>query len=131
MTTKTFYHSTVLVFMECGACGVAFGLNEKHYNAALADHSVGWWCPGCGRQRVFIGETEEDRLRKQAQNLRDDLAWWRAETAKAARSASAFKGQATKLRRRAKNGVCPVCTRTFANYAAHMHKEHPDFEVDA
>jgi hypothetical protein len=49
----------------------------------------------------------------------------------AERSASAYKGQATRIRNRVGAGVCPCCTRTFANLARHMAGQHPDFREQA
>jgi hypothetical protein len=46
-------------------------------------------------------------------------------------SARAYKGQATRLRNRAKAGVCPCCKRTVSQLARHMASKHPDFSTDA
>lgn len=131
-TTQTFYHSTTLVLLTCGACGIPFGLNEDHYNAAKRDHSTHWYCPGCGSYRHFIDATPEEQLRRELERARSSTAYWRSEAATETRRARAFKGQATKLRKKAKAGVCIVtgCTRTFTNQARHMQTEHPDYEAD-
>lgn len=39
----------------------------------------------------------------------------------------AFKGVVTKLKKRAANGVCPCCNRTFVDLARHMAGKHPTF----
>lgn len=49
----------------------------------------------------------------------------------AERSASAYKGQATRLRNRIKAGVCPRCNRTFQNLQRHMAGQHPEFKPEA
>jgi hypothetical protein len=36
----------------------------------------------------------------------------------------------TKLKKRTSAGTCPCCTRTFANMAEHMKKQHPDFVAE-
>ncbi len=33
----------------------------------------------------------------------------------------------TKVKKRAANGVCPCCNRTFSDLARHMKAKHPDF----
>tara|TARA_Y100000310_G_scaffold338946_1_gene430083 strand:- start:1163 stop:1354 length:192 start_codon:yes stop_codon:yes gene_type:complete len=45
----------------------------------------------------------------------------------AEKTASTYKGQVTKLKNRAKAGVCPCCNRTFQNLSRHMETKHPDF----
>ena len=44
------------------------------------------------------------------------------------RAHSATKGQLTRARKRAANGVCPCCHRSFENVARHVAKQHPDFK---
>jgi hypothetical protein len=41
------------------------------------------------------------------------------------------RGALTKQRKRAANGVCACCHRSFANVARHMKTQHPDFNPDA
>jgi hypothetical protein len=45
----------------------------------------------------------------------------------AERSAAAFKGQATRLRKRIGHGVCPACHRTFRQVSDHMDRMHPGY----
>ena len=45
----------------------------------------------------------------------------------AERSAAAYKGHLTRVKRRVGNGVCPCCNRTFKNLADHMTTKHPDY----
>lgn len=44
---------------------------------------------------------------------------------------AAARGQVTRLKRRAANGVCPCCTRTFADLKRHMANQHPDFTLES
>lgn len=55
---------------------------------------------------------------------------WQDEAEAVKRSAAAYKGAATRLKNRAKAGVCPCCNRTFQNLARHMASQHPDHETD-
>ena len=131
-TTQTIYHSTTLVLVTCHRCGICYGMNERHYKAAQADHELGFYCVGCGVSTVFLGMTPLERKEHELEQARSATARWRAEAATETRRARAFKGQATKLRKKAQAGVCIVagCTRTFTNQARHMQTEHPDFEPD-
>lgn len=57
MTTQTF--TETLVALECGKCGVSFGMTETFYNRRRKDHKS-WWCPN-GCCRAYKGETDEER----------------------------------------------------------------------
>ncbi len=120
--------------IDCGGCGISyfvptFWLDDRRKTGDA------WKCPN-GCHRAF-NETEADKLRQERDKLKqrqaylrdriDDERKWR-ETAE--RSAAAYKGQATKLRNRAKNGVCPCCNRTFQNLARHMNSKHPGFQSE-
>ncbi len=92
-------------------------------------------CPnGCN---LSYGDTTEDKLRRERDRLkqqvaeRDDRIRHEQninETLK--RSRAAAQGQVTKLKKRAKAGVCPCCNRTFQNLASHMNNKHPDFATE-
>jgi len=69
---------------------------------------------------------------QQLDYARDDNAKTREVLAGERRRLAATKGANTKLRKRAKHGVCVVagCTRTFSNAAHHMRTEHPDYKPE-
>lgn len=74
---------------------------------------------------------ERDRLRQQVA-YKDDLIREERERREAAeRSAKAYKGSATRVKNRAKHGVCPCCNRTFKQLANHMKTKHPHYQPDA
>lgn len=112
--------------MQCGVCGIEYAIPEKMAQHAQNEggfhhcpngHSWGWPKDG---SRVEKLRRERDRLQQRQAYLEE-----RAETAE--RSAAAFKGQITKLKKRASAGVCPCCNRTFQNLQRHMKTQHPDF----
>lgn len=46
-------------------------------------------------------------------------------------SRRAEKGAKTRIQNRVKHGVCPCCSRTFKQLAAHMKMKHPEFVATA
>ena len=76
---------------------------------------------------------ERDRLKQQLAQKDDEIRVQRDCREAAERSASARKGQITKLKKRAAAGVCPCCNRSFENLRRHIDSQHPGFvaeEVD-
>jgi hypothetical protein len=117
--------------IDCASCAVTFGLPERMLKARRDDGAI-FYCPS-GHQNVFR-KTLADRLRADLATTQARLtaahrrADGEAERRKAAeRSTSALKGQMTRLRTRAANGVCPCCSRSFTNLRRHMASKHPDF----
>ncbi len=115
-------------------CGTPFAVPTRMYNSAYNDgHTI--YCPH--GHTVVWKETQADKLRhdrdrlKQQITHRDDLLREaRADAEHQERRAAAFKGSATKLRKRAKAGICPCCTRSFVNLKRHMDGQHPDWHSD-
>jgi len=125
--------------VECGACGIVFGLGSSFKAARREDHKQ-FYCPnGChiswsGPSKV---EQERDAARELAarESRRRGWAEERAQQAsdeaeRERRSAAAYKGHATRIRNRIKNGVCPAgCNRHFDNIRRHIATKHPDFQI--
>lgn len=122
-----------IVAYWCNGCGIAYGLPEGFIEARREDHQS-WTCPnGCVRH-FPAGSSEAERLRAEVKRLeqqrnlaRQDRDWQREQRLKAERQRAAAKGQVTKIKNRVAKGVCPCCNRTFANLAAHMAGQHPDY----
>lgn len=120
----------------CGKCGI-----EHFVPKAFDDEQLklgkdgGWHCPN-GHSRIYF-ESEADKIRRERDRLRqqlaqkdDEIRWQRTQREAAERSASARKGQITKLRNRAAAGVCPCCNRTVSQMAKHMATKHPGFKAE-
>lgn len=131
-------HETILKTMECGTCGVVHAIPETLYDSCY-EYGGFWHCPIGHRRGWNEGEQERERkslqrkLEKSEQEKQRAIKqkeWAEQETENQRRSASAYKGQVTKLKNRAKAGVCPCCQRTFKQLAAHMKNMHPDFSVE-
>lgn len=119
--------------MQCPLCGIRYGLDAQFYSDQSAGKGKGWQCPN--GHNLVVRESDADKYRREAERLRqqlaqkdDEIEWQRAQRKTDERRVSAAKGQITKLKKRAKAGVCPCCNRTFANMAAHMKTKHPDMD---
>ncbi len=62
---------TKMVWIECGKCGVSFGLSQEYQQKRQEDHCT-FWCPN-GHGRCYRGKTENEkkieRLEGQVCNL--------------------------------------------------------------
>ncbi len=123
--------------VTCCSCGMTFGVPSAWEKARREDHA-GFKCPN-GHSLLFDGPSpaeklaetlrlERDRLKQQLAQKDDEVEWQRTQRKTEERRVIAAKGQITKLKKRAKAGVCPCCNRTFANMAAHMKTQHPDMD---
>ena len=116
----------------CCECGIIFAVPTA-FEKSLRDTHQQFYCPN-GHQQHFPGETEEEnlrrernRLKQQAARLHDQIEDERRGRESAERSASAYKGQVTKIKKRVSGGVCPCCNRSFENLRRHMDSKHPDY----
>lgn len=128
--------SAMLWVETCCNCGVIFGMaNEIYRVAKQRREKSSFYCPNGHQQHYATGETEADKLRRERDRLKQDRAYWedsnkRLQDAldRASRSASAYKGQVTRIKKRVSHGVCPCCNRTFDNLGRHMASKHPEYE---
>lgn len=74
---------------------------------------------------------ERDQLLQNKAYLQDRINEEREGREAAERSAKAYRASATRVKNRAKHGVCPCCNRTFKQLAAHMKTQHPGYKPDA
>lgn len=124
-----------LVVTTCAACGMTFGLEWAFERIRRDDHQR-FFCPS-GHPLVFHGRSDAEKANdakedaeREAQRLRDRLLKADADKVILRRQVAAQKGSATKLRQRIANGVCPCCTRHFANLQRHMDGQHPDYVTE-
>lgn len=131
------YIATVTV-IECGKCGVAFGMTEDFIRERKRDKRT-WYCPN-GHPRYYPGPTPEQeqiaaaeraaaaerRARERAEFERD-----RARTDAHGKAILLGKAKAklARVEERVAHGVCPCCNRTFKQLAAHMARKHPDYQA--
>ena len=117
--------TVVLTALECHTCGAIYGLSENYEEDRRRDHKS-WYCPN-GHANYFPGESREERLKRQLDQTAQQLKHTQGELLVTKRQKAAAKGQLTKTRRRVANGVCPCCSRSFANLGRHMAGQHPEY----
>lgn len=122
-TTQT--HTTHLYVSTCPTCHITHGFPND-----MRDQMKEWggvvYCPNGHRwefrtDKSFKAQLEDEQRRVQNMKFQRDLH---------KRMAAAARGQATKLKNRIKNGVCPCCNRSFTNLRRHIANQHPDYCKD-
>ena len=123
---------TTLKELQCGSCGVWHAIPQTMFDSAYQEG--GTWCCTNGHRRGYIEgsiylQLEKEKKRREwaeqsAKNARKDAD-------EAERRRIAQKAATTRLRNRAKAGICPCCSRHFKQLKAHMDNKHPDFAVEA
>jgi len=122
MNGYTITETVTLNTTTCADCGIIFAIPAP-FEARRREDGRSFYCPS-GHNLVFNGEI--DKLRRRVASLQSTNVHLSDQRAAAERSAAAYKGQATKLRRRAQNGVCAVCHRSFEDVRRHMTTQHPE-----
>ncbi len=115
-------------------CGTPLMLPERLLDAAQkSGHTI--YCPH--GHTVAWKETEADKLRRERDGLKQDQARLEEENAAARLALDVARDRMQKaevankrLKKRASAGTCPCCSRTFANMAEHMKKQHPAFVTE-
>jgi septal ring factor EnvC (AmiA/AmiB activator) len=123
-------------WISCCECKEQIWMEEAH-EVVLRRTQQLWHCLWGHAQHFPKGQSEaeklrqeRDRLKQQTAQLQDEIgeAWAHVDAEK--RRAAAARGQVTKLKKRAANGVCPCCNRTFANLQRHMATKHAGFVAE-
>lgn len=114
----------------CITCGCIFVLPELladkqrksgGYHSCFNGHSQGW---SKGDSVDEQTRRERDSLKQQLAERDDRIAQERKNREIAERQASAARGQVTRLKNRAKAGLCSCCNRHFTNLERHMATKH-------
>jgi hypothetical protein len=115
------------------SCGAEQAMTKEAYRI-LKQSAATFYCVHGHTRWYPPGESEEDKLRRERDRLKQNEAWYeqrlkdvQAEAEHERRRANGYKGHATRITKRAKAGVCPCCNRTFRQLAAHMANKHPEF----
>ena len=120
-------------FWTCGACGARQAMTREAESIYRQNHAT-FYCVH-GHPRAWnVGESEEDKLRRERDALKQRQAYYedqlreaRQQADKERHRANGYKGHATRITNRAKAGVCPCCNRSFENLKRHMASKHPQF----
>lgn len=127
----TLTYSGTLTVVKCW-CGMRHAVPAELRNLQLRQHNdgrrkvVSIYCL-LGHAHWPAGETKAERLERELQAERDYAGRVVAEREQAAASAAAYKGVATKARKRAAAALCPCCGRSFVQIRRHMAAKHPDY----
>jgi len=123
MTTQTY--TGTLSIVECPDCHMDFGVTPQFERARRADHKS-FYCPA-GHPMSYGQKTEAERLRERLRVTEAQLTHTEDQLQATEYQRRAQKGQVTRLRNRVAAGVCPCCSRSFADLRRHMAGQHPDF----
>lgn len=123
-----------LVVMTCW-CGINHAVPEDLRDYQLRQFHdgrevTGIHCP-LGHSHVPAGKPKHERLQEALDRERARAGRLASERDQAAASARAYKGVATKARKRSGAGLCPCCNRSFSQLRRHMEAKHPDFDPEA
>lgn len=130
MVSETIVYSGELTVVKCW-CGMRHAIPAEMRDFQMRKHQDGdsfyVHCP-LGHPHAPAGESAKEKVERRLREERERSARIDAEREQAEASARAYKGAATRARKRASAGTCPCCKRTFKQLAAHMKTKHPDFD---
>ncbi|MCU1590056.1 MAG: hypothetical protein JWP11_1312 [Frankiales bacterium] len=127
-----------LYVLDCANCGVVFGITEDYEKRRRRDgdnftcpngHNNAWCKDELDRERA-ARRAEEKRAEQLSQELAaaNTRALRERERREASdRQAAAYKGVATKAKKRAAAALCPCCKRSFVQLRRHLEAKHPDY----
>jgi hypothetical protein len=116
---------------QCYRCKCEVWITDALYEAATHSPGVIEFFCGYGHSQVFVkGESEEQKLRRERDRLKQRVAERDDMIAAIELRRRAAVGQVTKFKNRVWHGVCPCCNRTFENLARHMASKHADYAKD-
>jgi hypothetical protein len=108
----------------CAVCHVEFAIPESMERRRRED-GKDFYCPN-GHCNVFNGgKSKADKLAEELSRARQQLAQKTDELRDEAGRRQKAEMEAQSLKRRTAAGVCPCCSRTFKQLAAHMKSKHP------
>lgn len=132
MPSETLTFVGELMVVKCW-CGMRHAIPSEMRRHQEREHDRGAsfyvYCP-LGHTHAPTGESGAEKLRKSLQWASDERARVAAERDQAEASARAYKGAATKAKKRAAAALCPCCSRSFVQLRRHMKSKHPDFQPD-
>ena len=125
---------TDVVWINCWKCKTEYALPRELYTAAKKSPDISFWCPYGHSAHYPEGETDEQKLRRERDQLRqrlaqrDDVIQQEREAHEATqRQLRAQRGVVTRIKNRVGHGVCPCCSRSFENLNKHMKSKHPEY----
>lgn len=114
---------------RCAGCSIQFGMTKDFQDRRRKDHET-FYCPA-GHPQSWKAESDEDKLRRERDIARQQVARAEQEAKSTQRALEAEKKKAAKVKKRSAAGVCPCCNRTVGQMARHMKTKHPTFMAKA
>ena len=121
----------------CYKCKTDIYMPDGYYDACRASARISFWCPYGHEQHFTEGESEETKLRRERDRLKQETARLAEVADMANRSArqaheraARAKAETKRIKKRVAVGVCPCCQRTVHSLAAHMRTKHPKFVAE-
>lgn len=119
----------------CINCGLPFSFPVSLYNELQRGNTRNFYCPN-GHGQHYARSTEQklrEQLEKQKQEAAEQIRkaqetekfWldhWQAQVDENKK----VKRELKRVKKRAHNGVCPCCNRTFQNVQNHIQNKHPE-----
>jgi hypothetical protein len=122
------YRTTVeLQPIICGNCTIAFAMPQLLYENRKRDHGA-FFCP-MGHSQYFPGKSDLEVERDARDAARAQADRLKLEVLSANQRAADARKETERIKKRAKNGVCPCCHRSFVALRRHMETKHPTFAV--
>lgn len=107
------------------ACGISFAVPAWWHRGKKKNHSW-FFCPN-GHRQHFIDESDEERMRRERDIARQQLARVEQEVAEVRKAWDKTEREAKRLRKRVAVGICPCCNRSVSQMEHHMKTKHPEF----
>lgn len=128
---STLTYTDTLQIIECGSCHIPFAIPDNLYKARRKD-GKNFYCPN--GHYIGYSNNENTRLKARLDQAEAEAAWQRGARDRARADADhqaarvrGYQGALAKTKKRAAHGVCPCCSRTFADVARHVAGQHPDY----
>lgn len=130
-------YGVTLTTISCGKCGGVYAINER-LRQKCEQEGDGWHCPYCQVSWGYFANNENLRLKreleaakKSAELERKRKEWAEQEARNSELRLRSQKGATTRIKNRIANGVCPCCTRSFADLKRHMATKHPAYSKES
>lgn len=121
-------------WISCWKCKAEYFLPLALWEAAHKSSDISFFCPYGHSAHFPDAPTEEQKLRQERDRLKQQMAYRddqlrqeREAHEATGRQLRAQKGVVTRIKNRVGHGVCPCCSRSFANLQRHMKSKHPEY----
>lgn len=121
MTTMTLTTKTDFFVDRCCTCGIEFAYPTDWEHQRRKDHAW-FYCPN-GHTQHFTAKSDAELLKEEQRRRASAEEDARVQAARAKQAELELQ----RLAKRAANGVCPCCNRSFVQLTRHMKSKHPDY----